>query len=76
MLTYLKALLLVLLFIHWLFDWLQCAVIPNQYVEFCHDCVRRIRQIGSCVFSNTETNQLSVCVMSQVAMKRKCFTKF
>jgi len=42
--------------IHWLFDWLQCAVIRNRYAEFCHNCVRRIRQIVSRLFSNTETN--------------------
>jgi len=55
MLTYLETLLLVLLFIHWLFDWLQCAVIRNRYVQLCHGCVWRIRQIVSCLFSNIET---------------------
>jgi hypothetical protein len=56
MLTYLKALLLILLFIHWLFDLIQFAVTRNRYVEFCHDCVRRMGQIDSRLFSNTETN--------------------
>ena len=56
MLTYFKAVLLALLFTHRLFEWLQYAVIHNRYVELCHDCMRRIAQIVSCLFSKTETN--------------------